>query len=118
MQGNGTGDSAGRLAQVQRLATELAAKVRYAQIVARAIPPEQIAALVEAARLLQERGEPWPPLVGEVLQRVVDDMERPAEAEPVEGATDAEAEAAVANLTRFGEAFRRDEMSAGDPDRT
>ncbi len=107
---------AGRLAQVQRLATELAAKVRYAQIVERTIPPEQIAALVEAARLLQERGEPWPPLVGEVLQRVVDDMERPTEPEPEGGAADAEA--AVAELTRFGEAFRRDGTTAGEPDRT
>jgi hypothetical protein len=104
----------GRLAQVQRLATELAARVRYAQIVERGVPPEQIAALVEAARLLQERGEPWPPLVGEVLQRVVEDMERPAQAEHVEEKT--EAEAAVAGLTRFGKAFRRGGASAPESD--
>lgn len=77
MQGNGKCEPTGRLAQVHRLATELAARVRYAQIVERTIPSEQIAALVEAARLLQDHGEVWPPLVGEVLQRVVEDMEQP-----------------------------------------
>jgi hypothetical protein len=85
MAGHGSGDSTERLAQVQRLATELAARVRYAQMVERPIPPEQIAALVEAARLLQERGEAWPPLVGEVLQRVVEDMEQPSAARAAEG---------------------------------
>ncbi|MDQ0445971.1 hypothetical protein [Methylobacterium aerolatum] len=79
MAGHGSGDPTERLAQVQRLATELAARVRYAQIVERAIPPEQITALVEAARLLQERGEPWPHLVAEVLQRIVDEMEQAPE---------------------------------------
>ena len=79
--GDGPSDPTERLAQVHRLATELAARVRYAQIVDRPIPPEQITALVEAARLLQERGELWPPLVGEVLQRIVDEMEHAPEAE-------------------------------------
>lgn len=105
MQGNGHGDSTERLAQVHRLATELAARVRYAQIVEREVPPEQIAALVAAARLLQERGEPWPPLVGEVLQRVVEDMER-------QDLSDDEAQKpetpAPSGFVRFGRSFRRD----------
>lgn len=106
---------AGRLAQVQRLATELAARVRYAQIVERGVPPEQIAALVEAARLLQERGEPWPPLVGEVLQRVVEEMERSTQAEP-EPEPKSEVETTVAGLTRFRNAFRRGDGNGREPD--
>lgn len=109
---------AGRLAQVQRLATELAARVRYAQIVERVVPPEQITALVEAARLLQERGEPWPPLVGEVLQRVVEEMERATQAEAAQPESEGEVEATVAGLTRFRNAFRRGEGSDQEPDRS
>ncbi len=97
--------------------------MRYAQIVERVVPPEQIAALVEAARLLQERGEPWPPLVGEVLQRVVEEMERSprveaAETEP-KPEPEGEVEAAVAGLTRFRNAFRRGgDGSDQEPDRS
>ncbi len=69
-----TDDQAEGLAKVHRLATELAARLRYAQMVERPLPPEQVNALIDAARLLQERGEPWPHLVGEVLRKVADDL--------------------------------------------
>lgn len=97
---------AGGLAQVQRLATELAARMRYAQIVDRPLPPEQVTALVSAARLLQERGEPWPQIVGEVLRKVADDLAEDARPEPE---PEAEGNRVVAGLTRFLGAFRREQ---------
>lgn len=115
MQGHGHGDAAERLAQVHRLATELAARVRYAQIVDRAVPPDQIAALVAAARLLQERGEPWPPLVGEVLQRVVEAMEEPSPSGDGEPPADPPA---PAGLSRLGRVFRRERKARPDPEQT
>lgn len=97
-------DPADGLAKVHRLATELAARMRYAQIVERPLPSEQVEALVQAARLLQEKGEPWPQLVGEVLKQVADDLAEdaaPKEPEPEGGRI-------VAGLNRFLGAFRRE----------
>ena len=100
-----TDDQAGGLAKVHRLATELAARLRYAQMVERPLPPEQVNALIDAARLLQERGEPWPHLVGEVLRKVADDLsEEEAPKEPDEAGRGR----VVAGLNRFLGAFRRD----------
>ncbi|MCJ2015195.1 hypothetical protein [Methylobacterium sp. J-076] len=96
-------DPAGGLVRVQRLATELAARMRYAQIVARPLPPEQVAALVAAARLLQERGEPWPEIVGEVLRQVADDLTEEPRPTP-----QVESRRVVAGLNRFLGAFRRE----------
>lgn len=114
-------DPSGGLAHVQRLATELAARMRYAQIVARPLPPEQITALVSAARLLQERGEPWPQIVGEVLQQVADDLaESRAEgstghaAAGAEPAPEANESRKVTGLTRFLGAFRREQASRSE----
>lgn len=99
------------LVQVQRLATELAARMRYAQIVGHSLPPEQVAALVAAARLLQERGEPWPQIVGEVLRQVADDLAEGTRPEPD---PDAEGSRIVAGLTRFLGAFRREHAPPAD----
>lgn len=63
----GDGAPNAKLAEVQRLATALAARVRYAQLVGRPIYEPQIAALVTAARLMDEENAPWPPMVEEVL---------------------------------------------------
>lgn len=93
------------LAKVHRLATELAARMRYAQIVERPLPPDQVNALVQAARLLQERGEPWPQLVGEVLKQVADDLAEEAEPKAPE---ESESSRIVAGLNRFLGAFRRE----------
>jgi hypothetical protein len=65
--GDGTGAPHAKIAEVQRLATALAARVRYAQLVGRPIYEAQIAALVGAARLMDEAKAPWPPMVEEVL---------------------------------------------------
>ena len=72
-----------KLAEVQRLATALAARVRYAQLVGRPIYDAQIAALVTAARLMDEENAPWPPMVEEVLTelaRSIDSADPAAEA--------------------------------------
>ena len=67
---DGAGASNARIAEVQRLATALAARVRYAQLVQRPIFEEQVNALVGAARLLDEERVPWPPMVEEVLMEL------------------------------------------------
>jgi hypothetical protein len=102
---SGSDDPGGGLARVQRLATELAARMRYAQIVARPIAPEQVTALVAAARLLHEKGEPWPALVGEVLQQVADDLTEEPSPEPE---TEGEGSRVVAGLSRFLGIVRRE----------
>ena len=94
------------LDKIHRLATELAARVRYAQIVGRPIPAEQVTALVAAARLLQDYEEPWPHVVAEVVQEFADDLDKPEATEP-------EADGIVAGLTRFLGAFRRERRLAG-----
>ena len=74
---NGDGSSApnAKIAEVQRLATALAARVRYAQLVGRPVFEEQIAALVNAARLMDEEHAPWPPMVEEVLTELARSLE-------------------------------------------
>ncbi|RYF12199.1 MAG: hypothetical protein EOO40_01815 [Deltaproteobacteria bacterium] len=59
--------SPAKVTEVQRLASTLAARVRYAQMVRRPIPAEQITALIQAARLLAEYEAPWPPLMKQVV---------------------------------------------------
>ncbi len=101
-------ESADGMAKVHRLANELAARMRYAQIVERSVPPEQVTALVQAARLLQDKGERWPQLVGEVLKQVADDLA--AESEPVM-TEETESGRIVSGINRFLGAFRRDGKS-------
>jgi len=75
--GNGDGMRApnAKLAEVQRLATALAARVRYAQLVGRPVYEEQITALVGAARLLDAENAPWPPMVEEVLTELAKSLD-------------------------------------------
>jgi hypothetical protein len=56
-----------KVAEVQRLGSALAARVRYAQVVKHPIPTEKLTALILAARLLKEYEAPWPPLMKQVL---------------------------------------------------
>ena len=84
--GDGSGAPNAKIAEVQRLATALAARVRYAQLVGRPVYEEQISALVNAARLMDAENAPWPPMVEEVLTEL---------ARSLDGA-DAEADAADA----------------------
>jgi hypothetical protein len=72
---DGVGASNARIAEVQRLATALAARVRYAQLVQRPVYEEQINALVGAARLLDEEKVPWPPMVEEVLMELAKSLD-------------------------------------------
>lgn len=95
-----------KLGEVARLATLIADRILEAQITGHEIPPEQFTALVDAARLLEEQGVPWPPLVEEVLYEA---GKRFSEAEAVPETVDPEHEdkGALAGLTRFLSGFRR-----------
>ncbi len=73
-----------KLAEVQRLATALAARVRYAQLVGRPVYDAQITALVSAARLMDAENAPWPPMVEEVLTELARSLDG-AESAPEEG---------------------------------
>ncbi|SDN54695.1 hypothetical protein SAMN05216360_10978 [Methylobacterium phyllostachyos] len=75
--GDGTHPPHAKVAEVQRLATALAARVRYAQLVGRPVYEEQIAALVGAARLLDAENAPWPPMVEEVLTELAKSLDGP-----------------------------------------
>jgi hypothetical protein len=59
-----------RLTEVLRLCTVLADRALDAQIMGRQIPPEQVAALTKASRLLQDHGVGWPPLLTQVLHEL------------------------------------------------
>ncbi|TXM66179.1 hypothetical protein FV229_13515 [Methylobacterium sp. WL120] len=77
--------TADKIAQVQRLSSALAARVRYAQMVRGPILPAQVDALLAAAMLLQEHEVPWPSLLEQVLHDLAQDLEHPepsAAAEP------------------------------------
>jgi hypothetical protein len=73
--GDGSGAPNVKIAEVQRLATALAARVRYAQLVGRPVYEAQIAALVSAARLMDEEKASWPPMVEEVLTELARSIE-------------------------------------------
>ncbi|WP_457106900.1 hypothetical protein [Methylobacterium sp. P5_C11] len=70
-----SGAPSAKIAEVQRLATALAARMRYAQLVGRPVYEAQIAALVGAARLMDEEKVPWPPMVEEVLTELARTIE-------------------------------------------
>ncbi|MCJ2127108.1 hypothetical protein [Methylobacterium sp. J-077] len=86
---DGAGASSARIAEVQRLATALAARVRYAQLVQRPVYEEQINALVGAARLLDEEKVPWPPMVEEVLMELAKSLDGSGATEDAEAAAPA-----------------------------
>ncbi|CAM3335446.1 hypothetical protein [Methylobacterium mesophilicum] len=66
---------AARMPEVLRLSTALAEQMLASQITGRSISGDQLAALVGAARLLQDSNVPWPPLVHEVVQELADRMD-------------------------------------------
>jgi hypothetical protein len=63
-----------KMPEVLRLATALAEQMLASQIMGRSISGEQFAALVSAARLLQDNNVPWPPLVQEVVHELAERM--------------------------------------------
>lgn len=88
-----------QLAEVLRLCTALADRALDAKIMGRPVPEEQAVALLKAARLLQDHGVEWPPLLTQILHELASEVAQPAsepqpEAEPPEG-IDAQ------GLTRF-----------------
>lgn len=73
-----------KVAEIERLAMALAARLRYAQMVGLPVPPEQVAALARAARMLEECRVPSPSLVRQVLREAADESagtRKPLEAE-------------------------------------
>lgn len=99
--------SAGRLSEVLRLCSLLADSALDAQIMGRAVPANQAVALAKAARLLQDHGVDWPPLLTQVLHEL---------AEKTGQSTVAEIQSQVQRtlpyvdmhaLTRFFAGFRR-----------
>ncbi len=101
-----------KLNEVTRLATLVADRILDAQITGREIPPEQMGALVSAARLLSDQGVPWPPLVEQVVHEFGKRLGQ-AESAPEATGTELEGDNVVAGLTRFMSAFRREK---GAPD--
>jgi len=95
-----------KMDELAQLATDVADRILEAQFTGRQIPPEQFTALVDAARLLEEQGVPWPPLVEEVLYEA---GKRFSEAEAAPETVDPEHEdkGALIGLTRFFGGFRR-----------
>lgn len=64
-----------KLAEVVRLSSAIAARIRYAQMVRSSVQPDQVRALLEAAKLLHAYDLPWPPLVEQVLHDVAQELE-------------------------------------------
>ncbi|MCJ2137349.1 hypothetical protein MKK69_25445 [Methylobacterium sp. J-026] len=95
-----------KLAQVAQLATAVAERVLDAQIFDLSVPPAQITALASAARLLQDNGVPWPPLVEQVLHELAENSGKLAEGAGIERTS--EGDSALTGLTRFLGAFRRE----------
>ncbi len=61
-----------RLDEVARLATALSDRVLNAQFLGHEIPAEQVDALLKAATLLQDLGEPWPTMLTQALLEIAD----------------------------------------------
>ena len=100
-------DQRDKLGEVSSLATLVADRILEAQITERSIPPEQFSALVSAARLLQEHGVPWPPLVEQMVHEFGKRFSQ-AEAAPEAPASGSGDDNVIAGLTRFLGAFRRE----------
>ncbi|GJD54685.1 hypothetical protein [Methylobacterium dankookense] len=86
-----------KVAEIERLAMALAARLRYAQMVSLPVPDEQVSALARAAQVLSESRVPPPSLVRQVLREAADGGRAP----PGEPAPDA-----PGLLVRLGRNFR------------
>ncbi|MGT2482325.1 hypothetical protein ACU4GR_33630 (plasmid) [Methylobacterium oryzae CBMB20] len=96
-----------RLSEVLRLCTALADRALDAQIMGRPVSPDQAVALAKAARLLQDHGVDWPPLLTQVLHEVAGKIGEP---EPVPEAKPPE-DVDLQGLTRFFAGFRTKDRS-------
>ncbi len=76
----------------------LAERVLDALITKRPIPPEEAVALAKAARLLQDYGIEWPPLLTQVVHSLADQGDTPVQADaPYKNSI----EAVTGGLSRF-----------------
>ncbi|MCJ2121013.1 hypothetical protein [Methylobacterium sp. J-077] len=92
-----------RLFEVLRLCTALSDRALDALITGGVVPAEQTVALAKAARLLQDYGVEWPPLLTHVMHEIAykDGRSVPAPGtEPSDGAD-------LDSLTRFFAGFRK-----------
>ncbi|GJE57838.1 hypothetical protein EKPJFOCH_4360 [Methylobacterium thuringiense] len=93
-----------RCAEVERLTAALTDQILDAQIMNRPISEDQVQALAKAARLLHDNDIPWPPMLTQVLDELVQDGTEPEpEQEPSIDPID---DSALKGLSRFLDVFR------------
>lgn len=63
------------MSEVLRLTNALAEQMLSSQVMGRRLPPNQLTALVRAARFLTDHDVTWPPLVQEVVRVATEKME-------------------------------------------
>ncbi|TXN20993.1 hypothetical protein FV217_15980 [Methylobacterium sp. WL9] len=110
---SGTQAPSDRMAEVERLTAALTDQILDAQIMNRPISEDQAHALAKGARLLHDNGMPWPPVLAQVLQTLMDGRSE-AEPEP-EISTEATNASAPKGLSRFLGAFRREKGPLDQP---
>ncbi|MCJ2054680.1 hypothetical protein [Methylobacterium sp. J-070] len=97
------------LREVLRLCTVLADCVLDAEIMGQQVPVEQAAALAKAARLLQDHGVEWPPLLTQALHELAGKIgQGVADGEAVQDASDALPDVDLHGLTRFFASYRKE----------
>ncbi|MCJ2092190.1 hypothetical protein MKK67_06725 [Methylobacterium sp. J-072] len=95
-----------KLAEVAGLATALADRILEQHAAGTTIAPNQFHMLVNATRMLQDNGVPWPPSVEHVLMEVAKRAE-PAEVAPHAGPAATKGDDVVGHLTQVLHAMRR-----------
>jgi hypothetical protein len=88
-----------QLAEVLRLCTVLSDRALDAKIMGREMPADQMSALAKAARLLQDHGVEWPPLLTQVLHEAADRADY--QASETRGQAELPADIDAQGLTRF-----------------
>ncbi|MHB2208667.1 hypothetical protein [Methylobacterium sp. CM6257] len=97
-----------RLSEVLRLCTMLADRALDARIMDRAVPPDQAVALAKAARLLQDHGVDWPPLLTQVLHELAGMDGQDVTDETPSDAPRTLPDVDLHGLTRFFAGFRKE----------
>ncbi|WP_244537041.1 hypothetical protein [Methylobacterium pseudosasicola] len=95
-----------KLAEVAGLATALADRILEQHAAGTTIPTNQFHMLVNATRMLQDNGVPWPPSVEHVLMEVAKRAE-PAEVGRQAGPDATKGDDVVGHLTQVLHAMRR-----------
>ena len=103
-----------KLVDVLQLADAVANRLLEARTMNSSIDPEQFAALVRAARLLQDHEVPWPPLVVQVMQEFAEGLASAKAGTEAEEPT-ADDDGPVTGLTRFMAAFHREKGVTNEP---